>query len=112
MAQQSEKQFENKVKAYLKAEGCWTLKTWGGGMQRSGIPDLLVCCNGYFLAIELKAANGKPSELQKWNVKKIQEAGGIGLILYPDQFPQFKELVELLKMAEGISRRKEHESTL
>lgn len=90
----SEKQFENKVKAYLKDQGCWVLKTWSNGIQRSGVPDLLVCCNGYFLGIELKAENGKPTELQKYNLEQIRNAGGIGIVLYPHQFDEFKTFVE------------------
>lgn len=93
----AEKNFENKVKAFLKEQGCWFLKTWSNGVQRSGVPDLLVCCNGYFMGIELKAPNGKPSELQLWNVQKIREAGGIAIVLYPDQFEGFKDLIHYLK---------------
>lgn len=96
-----EKDFENKVKAYLKDQGCWILKTWSNGVQREGVPDLLICCNGYFVAVELKAENGKPSELQKWNVKKIREAGGIAIILYPKQFEYFKTLIDELKECKG-----------
>ncbi len=96
-----EKQFENKVKAYLKEQGCWYVKTWSNGIQREGIPDLLVCCNGYFLGVELKAENGKPSALQEWNIDQINKAGGVGIVLYPHQFEEFKELIE---------RKKKHES--
>ena len=90
----SEKDFEREVKAYLKKQGCWVLKTWSNGIQRSGVPDLLVCCNGYFLGIELKAETGKPTELQKWNLEQIRNAGGIGIVLYPHQFEEFKDFVE------------------
>ena len=90
----AEKQFEKKVKAYLKDQGCWFLKTWSNGIQREGIPDLIVCCNGYFLGIELKAENGKPTELQLWNLDQIRKAGGIGIVLYPHMFEEFKDLVE------------------
>ena len=90
----SEKDFEKEVKKYLKEQGCWVLKTWGNGVQRSGVPDLLVCCNGYFLGIELKAEHGKVSELQQWNLDQICNAGGIGIVLYPHQFEQFKDFVE------------------
>lgn len=93
----TEKAFENKVKDFLKQKNCWVLKTWSNGVQRSGIPDLLVCCNGCFLGIELKAQNGKPSELQLWNVKKIRESGGIAIVLYPNQFDRFKELIVFIK---------------
>jgi hypothetical protein len=56
-----------------------------------------VCCNGHFLGVELKAPNGKPSELQLWNIEKIKEAGGIAMVLYPKDFDSFKELIHDLK---------------
>jgi Holliday junction resolvase len=89
----AEKTFENKVKKFLKEQGCWVLKTWSNGTQRTGIPDLLVCCHGYFLGIELKAPTGKPSELQLWNIREIQKAGGIAMVLYPKDFEEFKTLI-------------------
>lgn len=92
-----EKQFENKVKEYLKNKGCWLLKYWGGGgYTKKGIPDLLVCCNGYFLAIELKAEDGKPSELQEHTIKQILNAGGISMVLYPRDFETLKSLIDNL----------------
>lgn len=93
----AEKLFENKVKAFLKSQGCWFIKYWGGGQfTKAGIPDLLVCCKGKFIALEIKAPTGKPSELQLYNVEKIKEAGGIAMILYPKDFERFKELVRNL----------------
>lgn len=92
-----EKEFENKVKAFLKDQGCWVLKTWSNGVQRKGVPDLLVCCNGYFLGVELKAENGHPSELQLWNIEKIHEAGGFAIVLYPKDFERFKMVIRDLK---------------
>lgn len=89
----TEKQFETKVKQFLKSHNIWFTKIWGGGFQKAGIPDLLCCINGHFVAIELKGANGTATELQKYNIKKINESGGIGLILYPKDFRKFKALV-------------------
>ena len=88
-----EKDFENKVKAFLKERGCWVLKTWSNGVQRQGIPDLLVCCNGFFMGVELKAEKGRPSDLQLWNVEEIRKAGGIAIVLYPHQFEQFMDMI-------------------
>lgn len=93
----SEKQFENKVKAFLHEQGCWVLKTWSNGIQRKGVPDLLVCCNGGFVGIELKAADGHPTELQLWNIDQIRKAGGIAIVLYPDKFYMLKDLIADLK---------------
>lgn len=93
----AEKLFENKVKAFLKSQGCWFVKYWGGGQfTKAGIPDLLVCCKGKFIALEIKAANGKPSELQLYNIEAIQKAGGLAMVLYPKDFEKFKELVKNL----------------
>ena len=92
----TEKQFENQVKKYLNDKNCWVLKTWSNGTQRKGVPDLLVCCGGFFVGVELKAQNGHVSELQKWNIEKIREAGGVAMVLYPDQFEAFKVLIEKL----------------
>lgn len=92
-----EKQFETQVKDFLKKEGCWFLKTWSNGIQRQGVPDLLICCNGYFVGVELKAEHGEPSDLQIWNIEKIRESCGFAFILYPSGFERFKEFIMQLK---------------
>lgn len=89
----SEKQFENKIKKFLKDNGCWYVKVWGGGFQTSGIPDLICCVGGEFVAVEVKAANGKTSELQQFTIRKIQESGGNAMVLYPHQFEEFRQFI-------------------
>lgn len=92
-----EKNFENKIKAFLKSQECWYVKYFANRMTKSGIPDILACVNGHFVAIEVKAPNGKPSELQIWNVREIEKAGGVAMILYPKDFDEFKQLIIKLK---------------
>lgn len=109
----SEKNFEKKVERFLQSEGIyqagtpadkmnaqqsgWFTKIWGGGYQKSGIPDLLLCVNGFFISVELKAPDGHASELQKMNTARINQSNGIGIILFPDGFEQFKEIVKGVK---------------
>ena len=89
-----EKNLENRVKAFLKEQGCWYVKYWGGGgYTRAGVPDLLVCCEGVFLGVELKAKDGRPSELQIHELQKIRAAGGLAILLYPDDLTAFKNLI-------------------
>lgn len=38
--------------------------------------------------------NGRPSELQKLNINRINTSGGIGVFLYPEGFDEFKNLVK------------------
>lgn len=91
----TEKNFEKKVKLFLKDNGCWFLKYWGGAAYtKSGIPDLLVCCKGRFMGVELKAPKGKPSDLQIYNLRQIDKAGGVAVLLYPKDYDLFKRLVD------------------
>ena len=92
----AEKNFENRIKKFLEDEGCWFVKFFANAYTKSGIPDILCCCNGYFVAVEVKAPNGKPSELQKRNINEINWSSGLGIVLYPDQFDEFKRLIECL----------------
>lgn len=90
----TEKQLQSKVMKFLKSQpNTWFFKVWGGGYQKSGIPDIICCVNGYFIALELKSVTGKPTALQQMNIRKINAAGGIGVILYPSGFKDFKNLV-------------------
>ena len=93
----AEKTFENKIKKFLESEGAYFVKFFANSYTKSGVPDILACINGYFVGIEVKAQNGKPSELQLYNVEKIREAGGFSLVLYPSAFTKFKEFIKDLK---------------
>lgn len=93
----AEKNFENKVKKFLEEEGCYYIKTHGDRFSRIGVPDLIICCNGNFIGIELKAPNGKPSPLQEHHISKIREAGGLAAVLYPKDFEVFKADIRRLK---------------
>ena len=89
-----EKKFELNVRRYLDSIGAWHLKTISNGMQRAGIPDLLICYKGRFIAVELKARNGKATPLQSWTLKRIRNSGGSAFVLYPDEFDWFREFME------------------
>ena len=92
-----EKNFENKIKEYLKDQNCYFVKYFANRMTKAGIPDILASVNGYFVGIEVKASNGRPSELQKWNIEQIRESGGFGVILYPEHWDDFKNMIVFLK---------------
>ena len=96
----AEKNYENKIKAYLKENNAYFVKFFANRMTKTGVPDILACVNGYFVAIEVKAEHGKPSELQKYNVRQINNSGGFAMILYPQDWESFKKLVEHLNLSE------------
>lgn len=91
----AEKQFEEKVKRLLNDRGAWFIKYWAGAQfTRSGVPDILACVNGYFIGIEVKAQNGRASELQLYHVRKIREAGGFAFVLYPSAYEAFTNFID------------------
>ena len=92
----AEKNFENKIKAYLKSIGAYFIKTHGDRFSRVGTPDIIACVNGHFVAVEVKAENGKPSDLQLYHLDEIRKADGYGVIRYPKDFEDFKKFCENL----------------
>jgi hypothetical protein len=61
------------------------------------MPDMHIVVNGISIEAELKAPNGRPSELQIQKLNQIDDAGCIGLVLFPDDFPKFQKLVKHIK---------------
>lgn len=90
----AEKYFENKIKAYLKSKGCYCVKYFGCTYSTSGTPDILACVNGHFVAIEVKAQTGKPSELQLKKIDDIRKAGGFGYVVYPSGWNRLKAIID------------------
>lgn len=88
-----EKTYENKIKQFLKEQGAYFVKYFGCAFTQAGVPDILSGVNGYFLAIEVKNEAGKPSELQKLNINKINKAGSFGVIVRPSDFDELKRVI-------------------
>lgn len=78
----SEKTIENKIKSYLDSIGAYYIKTHGNVFSKSGVPDIIACVNGRFVAIEVKKPDGRVSELQKANIKLIKQSGGVAFVAY------------------------------
>ena len=78
----NESQLVSQIKNYLKTKGAYCEKIFGGGFQSAGIPDIIACYRGYFVAIEVKSPTGKgrASDIQKLKIRAIREAGGVAFI--------------------------------
>ena len=87
--------FKEKVEKWLTANNYWFIKYWAGAKYtKEGIPDVLACINGLFYGLELKGTDGRPSVLQLKNLKDIRKAGGIGMLIYPEDFDYFVAFTE------------------
>ena len=93
-----EKQVENQIKKWLEQHNYWYFKVHGGAFQKTGVPDIIACVKGKFVAIEVKRSNGGiVSELQKAQIKKIKACGGVvGVARSLDEFIQILKDSELL----------------
>ena len=95
----AEKLFENKIKRYLDSLGAYHIKYWAGSQfTKSGVPDILACVGGYFVALEVKAQNGKPSELQIHTINQIKKSGGFAFVVYPSGWNECMAFLERLKL--------------
>ena len=72
---------KKKIHAALKAQGAYAVNYIGGMHANSGTPDILACLDGRFIGIEAKAGSNKPTELQLHNLRRIDEAGGLALVI-------------------------------
>ena len=77
-----ESELITKIKNYLKTvPDCFYWKEHGGQYGTAGIPDIIVCYRGRFIAFEVKVGNNQPTVLQALTIRKIIKAGGYALVV-------------------------------
>lgn len=90
-----ETKFQNRVlKDLKKLDNLWVLKTQE--KTRKGVPDLLICANGHFVAIELKATKKEPDPLQRFELNCIEAARGTAYVAYPENWEEIYKKLALL----------------
>lgn len=67
------------IKRLHKVPGLWFYKS--ADRFTSGIPDLLICWNGKFCALELKTTKGRVTKLQEHVLRSIETCGGITYVI-------------------------------
>jgi Holliday junction resolvase len=92
MSSGPEKNVEDAIKAYLVRKGAFTIKVFANEMQGKGLPDLIVCYKGRYLAFEVKAPNGRVAKIQKATLRRIAKAGGI--IASPRSLDEVRTIIE------------------
>lgn len=84
MAKTPEKRVKDACVELLKEFNAYYFFPVMGGYGRSGIPDIIVCFRGHFIAIECKAGFNTTTQLQERELKAIATAGGITLVIRED----------------------------
>lgn len=91
MSTTPEGKVKEQVKKILKKAGAWYFMPVSTGYGKHGVPDFLVCWKGRFYAIECKAEEHlTPTTLQQIQLKQIEEAGGVGVVVHPGNINQLE----------------------
>jgi len=75
-----EQDYQAKIIKRLEARGAYVIKVVAA--SKKGVPDLVACFRGRFLAIEVKTpvTRSNTSKLQMYNLDKIKDADGYALV--------------------------------
>ena len=97
MAATPEKLVKTKVVRVLRDEGVYYFFPATHGFGRSGVPDIICCVAGKFLAIECKAGKNKPTALQVHEIEQIRLAGGIAVVVNEENWESVRDLIRSLR---------------
>lgn len=88
MTSKPESRLQLKIQRRLKRtfkKSFW-FKVHGGPYQEAGIPDLLGCVRGKFIALEVKMPDGEePTDLQTQQMIRIRQAKGCATVVTSEQ---------------------------
>ena len=83
MAQTPEGKVKDAIKKFLKERGAWYFMPVSNGMGQVGIPDIIICYKGVFVAIEAKAPGKKKNVTsnQERVIEAIRNADGFAWVV-------------------------------
>jgi Holliday junction resolvase len=97
MAATPESKVKLKLRKYLSQLGIYHFMPAANGFGRAGIPDVIGCYNGQFVAFECKAGKGKTTALQEREIANIQSAKGWAFVINEDNVDNIEELLKMEK---------------
>ena len=89
-----ESQIQKKILKYLKEQHIYAFKVITA--NRKGIPDIIACIDGEFVALEVKRPGGKPTALQELNIRDIKKSGGEARIVY--SLEDVIDIIQIIKL--------------
>lgn len=74
---QRESKLSRSIILELEQRGIFAFKVHGGPFMMAGLPDIIICHEGKFKAIETKMPEGgQPTSIQRFVHSRIRNAGG------------------------------------
>lgn len=105
MASTPEKKVKDAVTKVLKQRGAYYFFPVTGGFGRSGIPDIIACYKGNFVAIECKSGKNKPTALQNSEMNKINDAKGVAVWVNESCIEDVTRLLDTIDYLQQISQK-------
>jgi Holliday junction resolvase len=93
MPKTAEKKVKDAVVAILKEYGAYYFFPIGTGYSSSGVPDIIVCYDGRFIAIECKAGSNTLTPLQERNINQIHKNGGVAVVINEENVNWVEEIL-------------------
>jgi Holliday junction resolvase len=93
MAMTPEKKVKKQITTILNEAGVYHFSPYMSGMGRAGIPDIIACFKGRFIAIEAKAGTNRPTPLQDREILRIQQAGGHAMVVNESNLDDLRFLI-------------------
>lgn len=97
MAATKEALVKKRLKKHLDELGIYHFSPFQAGMGRAGVPDVICCFEGRFVAFECKAGNNKPTALQEREMNAIRTAKGLAFVINEENVDNIKELLRWTK---------------
>ena len=97
MAQTPEAAVKAAVRKLLVEFGIYYFSPAANGFGRAGIPDIICCFGGRFIAIECKAGKGVTTALQDKELAAIRTAGGMTMVVNETNIQELKEKLQWMR---------------
>lgn len=97
MAQTPEGKVKAAVRKLLVEFGIYYFAPAANGFGRAGIPDIICCFGGRFIAIECKAGKGTTTALQDRELAAIRTAGGMAMVVNETNIDELKEKLQWMR---------------
>lgn len=62
-----------------------------------GDPDLVICLNSFFVALEIKASGEAPRPIQEFKLSEVRKSGGAALAVSPDNWEDVKIILTTIE---------------
>lgn len=97
MAITPEGKVKKAVKKILDDFGAYYFFPVTGGFGRSGVPDIICCIDGKFVALECKAGKNTTTALQDREIDLIRKNKGLALVVNEDTVDTLPEFIQFIK---------------